>query len=287
MKASLVIALGLALGAATAGRVLAHEDLLARISLLTAQISTNRDNVEALIQRGDTYRLHGSLKESQGDYAAAAKLAPNSAALLFGRAQLSVALGEDAAARTAFDEFISRFPTNRAALFCRARVLTRLGERRSAIVDYSRGIALLDSLSLEEFLERASLQAAESGADEAIKGLDEGLARWGWVVAFQQVAMDYELKRQRPDQALARLETIIARANRKETWLTRKGEILVAAGKPREAQAAFSTTLEAIDALPPRMSGSPGMVQLRGKVAGSLAALRAGSDDSQVPSRAR
>ena len=287
MKASLVIALGLALGAATAGRVLAHEDLLARISLLTAQISTNRDNVKALIQRGDTYRLHGSLKESQGDYAAAAKLAPNSAALLFGRAQLSVALGEDAAARTAFDEFISRFPTNRAALFCRARVLTRLGERRSAIVDYSRGIALLDSLSLEEFLERASLQAAESGADEAIKGLDEGLARWGWVVAFQQVAMDYELKRQRPDQALARLETIIARANRKETWLARKGEILVAAGKPREAQVAFSTTLEAIDALPPRMRGSPGMVQLRGKVAGSLAALRAGSDDSQVPSRAR
>ena len=64
MKASLVIALGLALGAATAGRVLAHEDLLARISLLTAQISTNRDNVEALIQRGDTYRLHGSLKLS-------------------------------------------------------------------------------------------------------------------------------------------------------------------------------------------------------------------------------
>lgn len=80
-----------------------------------------------------------------------------------------------------------------------------------------------------------------------------------------------------------RLETIIARANRKETWLAWEGEILVAAGKLREAQEVFLATLKAVDALPPRMRTSPGMVQLRAKVEGSLVLLRAGSDADPKP----
>jgi predicted Zn-dependent protease len=211
-------------------------------------------------------------------------LAPDSAALLLGRARLHVDVGEDPAARVAFDEFISRFPTNSVALLGRARVLARLGERKAAIADYSRAIAVSGSPQPEEFLDRASLQAAEFGPDEAIKGLDEGLARLGWVVTFQKAAIDYELKRQRPDLALARLETIIARANRKETWLAWKGEILLAAGKPQEAQAAFLAALKAMDALPARMRMSPGMVQLRAKVEASLAAQRAGGDANKKSS---
>jgi hypothetical protein len=83
--------------------------------------------------------------------------------------------------------------------------------------------------------------------------------------------------------ALARLETLIARANRKETWLGWKGEILLAAGEPQAAQEMFSATLQAIEALPPRMRTSPGMVQLRAKVEGSLASLRAGSEAHKKP----
>ena len=95
-------------------------------------------------------------------------------------------------------------------------------------------------------------------------------------MTFQKLAIEYELKYQQPDRALARLETIIARANRKETWLAWKGEILRAVGKRAEAQEVFSATLKAIDALPPRMHASPGMVELRAKAEGSLAGLRAG-----------
>jgi hypothetical protein len=57
-------------------------------------------------------------------------------------------------------------------------------------------------------------------------------------------------------------------ANRKETWLAWKGEILMAAGKPQAAQEIFAATLQAIEALPPRMRTSPGMVQLRAEVEG-------------------
>jgi predicted negative regulator of RcsB-dependent stress response len=107
------------------------------------------------------------------------------------------------------------------------------------------------------------------------------------VVTFQKAAIDYELKRQRPDLALARLETIIARANRKETWLVLKGEILLAAGKSQEAQQAFLAALKAMDALPARMRMSPGMVQLRAKVEASLAAQHAGGDANKKSSGGR
>lgn len=283
MKARLIIVVSLALSPVGTWHVLAHEDLTARILLLTAQISTNQNNVDALIQRGDMYRLHGNWMEARNDYAAAGKLAPDSGAVLLGQAQLHVDVGEDPAARAAFDEFIARFRTNSVALLGRARVLTRLGERKAAIADYSRAIALAASPQPEEFLERASLQASEFGAEKAIEGLDEGLARLGWVVTFQKAAIDYELKRRRTDQALARLETIIARANRKETWLAWKGEILMAAGKPQEAEGVFLATLKAMDALPPRMRTSPGMVQLRAKVESLLASLRAGGEVNKKP----
>lgn len=286
MKASLIISLGIALGPVCARPVHAHEDLLARIATLTAQLGTNQGNADILLQRADLYRLHGNWAEARSDFAALGKLKPNSAPLLFGLAQLNADAGDNSAARAAYDVFISRFPTNGLAFIGRARVLTKLGERKAAIADYSRGLALLTNPQPEEFLERASLQMAESGPDEAIKGLDEGMTRLGWVVTFQKVAIEYELQRQRPDQALARLETILARANRKETWLTWKGEILLAAGKTTEAREVFAAALKAIDALPPRMRTSPGMVELRARVERSQASPNTGSTN-RPPADAR
>ena len=283
MKVRLIIVLGLGFALDNPWWATAHEDLQARITALTAQLRTNQNNAEALVQRADLYRLHGKWPEARSDYAALGKLTPNSGPLLFGLAQLNEDAGDLPAARTAYDEFIARFPTNGGAFIGRARVLTRLGERQAAIADYSRGLKLLTNPQPEEFLERAGLQATESGPDEAIKGLDEGLTRLGWVVTFQKVAIEYELKRQRPDLALARLETILARANRKETWLAWKGEILLSAGKTAEAREVFSAALKAIDALPPRMRAAPGMVELRAKVEGLLASARAGRDANPKP----
>ena len=99
------------------------------------------------------------------------------------------------------------------------------------------------------------------------------MARLGWQVTLQKAAIDLELKRHRPDEALMRLETIIARSNRKGPWLAWKGEILLAAGKTQEAREVLSATLQTIDGLPPRMRTAPGMTELRAKVERSLALL--------------
>lgn len=246
--------------------VLAHEDLLARILSLTAQISTNQSNTEAILQRADLYRLHRNFQEAKADYTTAERSGPRSASLFLGQAQLQVDLGEDRAARLLFDQALKLSPTNKTVLLGRGRALARLGESKAAIADYTGSIASPVGVQAEEFLERASLQAAEFGPDEAIRGLDEGLVRLGWVVTLQQAALDYEMKRQKPEQALARLETILTRTNRKETWLVRKGEILLVAGKPSEARETLTFTLQTIEALPPRSRNSPWMMRLRAQV---------------------
>jgi len=266
MKAAPTIVLGLILFLAAELPARAHQDLAALIGRLTAQISTNQNDVDALLQRADLYRLHTNWAEARSDYAAVQKLSPDSIPLLLGLAQLHIDTGNDSAARSAFDAVLSRSPTNWVALFGRAQVLARLGESKAAIADYSRGLALTPMPRPDQFLERASLQETEFGPDEAIKGLDEGLTRLGWLVSLQQAAIGLELKRHRSDGALSRLETIIARSNRKETWLAWKGEMLLASGKADEARGVLSTTLAAIDALPPRMRTSPATTELRAKV---------------------
>src|SRR6266498_3724376 len=129
MKARLIIVLGLILLPAGEWQAWAHQDLTALIGRLTAQISTNQNDVDALLQRADLYRLHTNWTEARSDYAAAQKLAPHSVPLLLGLAQLHVDMEEDAAARSAFDAVLSRSPTNWVAMFGRAQVLARLGDR--------------------------------------------------------------------------------------------------------------------------------------------------------------
>src|SRR5262249_13881240 len=130
---SLLCGLAFVLTAASVWRAAAHEDLLARIATLTAQLSTNQNNVELLLQRAEIYRFHANWPEARSDYATVAKLAPKSDALLLGLAQLNADAGDLPAARTAYTEFLSRFPTNGVAHLDRARVLARLGERKAAI----------------------------------------------------------------------------------------------------------------------------------------------------------
>ena len=271
MKIRLITALGFILAHTCEWQTHAHQDLTTLIGKLTAQISTNQNDVEALLQRADLYRLHTNWAEAKSDYTAVQKLTPDSIPLLLGIAQLQVDTGNDSAARSAFDAVLSRDPTNWVGLFGRAQVLARLGERNAAIADYSRGLAWTTFPRPDQFLDRASLQATEFGAVAAIKGLDEGMARLGWLVTLQKAAIDLELKHHRTDEAMTRLETIIARSNRKETWLAWKGEILLAAGKADEAHEVLLRTLKTIDGLPSRMRTSPGMTELRAKVERLLA----------------
>src|SRR5690606_28082581 len=90
---------------------------------------------------------------------------------------------------------------------------------------------------------------------------------------LQLPALELEEQRQNHDAALARLETIIQPAMRKERWLFRRGKILVAAGRPADARKAFQEALAAISVLPWRLQQGHPMVKLKAEIQQALAGL--------------
>ena len=87
-------------------------------------------------------------------------------------------------------------------------------------------------------------------AEEAIRSLDEGIARIGSVVTLHLRALALEESLGRIDAAAARLEQLAAESERRESWLKRRGDLFARAGRAVEARAAYSAALAAIDSLP-------------------------------------
>ena len=104
--------------------------------------------------------------------------------------------------------------------------------------------------------------------------MDDGIERLGPLVTIQLHAIDLELKRKQFDAALARLEKIAAQSPRKETWLARRGEILLQAGRREEARAAYEQALKALDTLPPGRRNVPAMNELERRIKAALEATR-------------
>jgi len=85
----------------------------------------------------------------------------------------------------------------------------------------------------------------------------------GYPLTLSLCAIEVELALQRFDAALRRVDDILSRSQRKETWLARRGEILEQANRATEARAAFMAALAAIDALPEHRRTTKAVIDLR------------------------
>jgi predicted negative regulator of RcsB-dependent stress response len=94
---------------------------------------------------------------------------------------------------------------------------------------------------------------------------------------LQLYALELELGQKNNDAALARLDTIIERAARKESWLARRGDILLTSGRPAEAQKSFESSLAAIKLLPSVLQKAPPMQNLQSHIHAALGKIAAPS----------
>ena len=168
-------------------------------------------------------------------------------------------------AKVALDRFLAKQPTHVDALITRARTLTKLERRLEGAKDYTLAINLLTESRPELYYERAQALAGEGGAscEGSDSGLDEGIKKLGPLVTLQLCAIDIEVQHKLYDAAVGRVDQVIAKAPRKETWLARKGEILAMAGKEEEARTAFKGALQAMETLPPGRRNVPAMLDLQ------------------------
>lgn len=251
-----------------------HGEVHLQILALTQQIETATNNrAQLYLERGELERGHGLWEAAGADYDRAAQLDPDLPGVDLCRARLLADRGQLEPARDMFSKALERNPGDGEASIGRARVLVKLDQRQAALADYWRGLERLREPQPEYVLELAQSLGSEGQVEEALRALDEGIRKLGPTLPLQSHALDLELGRKNRDAALARLETILARAMRKESWFARRGDILLDAGRAAEARKSYEAALAAVNRLPGRLQQSPGMVKLRAHVNAALAGI--------------
>lgn len=250
----------------------AHGPLDEQIASLTRQIELYPDSAALYLERGELHRHHQDWPSALADYHCADSLDSSFDLAELCRGRMLLDAGWLEKARSALDEFLTKHPNDGEGLLTRARALVQLAEHLAAARDYGKAIKNLQTPQPEYFLECA--QAFENAGLEhfqaALQIIDDGVRQLGQVVTLELFAIELEVKLQRYDAALARLEKVAAQSARKEKWLLRRGEILRMAGREDEARRTFALALKEIDSLPSARRYTKSMVDLEKRLRGEL-----------------
>lgn len=252
--------------AAAASIVVAHEGLYEQLAQVTLQIRKEPRNPDLYLKRGELYRLLRQWDNALADYDRALQLNPGWAEADFYRGRMWLEAKQPGQARQALDRFLRSKPQNAGAWLLRGRAHEQMNRHGEAAIDFGRALELTPRPKPDVYLERAKAQIAAGHLDEALRGLDDGIAKLGPLVTLHLQAIEIETKLKRWDAALARLERVSTQSPRKEGWLARRGNILLEAGRKAEAHEAFGEALRAIEALPPRLRQTRAMQDLEKQI---------------------
>ena len=224
------------------------------------------------LRRGELHREAGRFEAALADYARAAELLPDDAVVEFcvGRALLES--GRAAAALPHLEGYLGCRPDDVQARRLTAEALALQGRVVEAVRVLDETIALHDPHRPpppELFLKRAALlQLSDPGA--ALASLDEGLDWLGPVVTLELAAIDIALAQREWDEALRRVDAVLDRLVRRETWLVRRAEILESAGRSAQARRVWVQARHALEAVPPARAHAPAARKLSQKIQARL-----------------
>ena len=233
-----------------AQRLSAHGDIHVQIHQINPKIK-KAPSAELYVKRGDLYRLDEDYTAALADFQRAEKINPELDTIYLGRGRTLFEAGRYKEALPALDHLLEMKPDHPDGRILRARVHAALDDNTSAIRDYDHVVAIVPSPSPDCFLERSVALVKLQRPQDAVRGLDEGISRLGNLQALQLAALEIEIGLKQSDAALVRIDQAMAPLQRKEQWLTRRGEILQSAGRSEEAKAAYTAALAAIQTLPP------------------------------------
>ena len=171
----------------------------------------------------------------------------------------------------AFDRVLAHQPAAHAVRFERGRAQLALGDREQAARDFGVALAALRDPQPEQVIARRDALLGLGRPDEALRALDEGMARLGRVAALQLAAVDIELTLGRFEAAVGRLDTLLAGHGLNPAWLARRAEILARAGRADEARRGYAQALALID-VPGSTRRTHAFDDLRNQIAAALTA---------------
>ena len=233
------------------GDCFAHDGLHEQIIAVTKEIKKDSNNAVLYLKRAELYRLHEEWKKSEKDFDHAEKLKPNLTVVNLGRGKLWLDAKQFPKAKLALETFLAKEPDSFEGVITMARVFAKLKQTETAVKYFTQAITISPPDSAEIYLERAATLRSANKVDEALRGLDEGIEKFGELVFLENYAIDLEVTRKNYDAALARLDKLSATMPRKESFLLRRGEILFQAERNCQAQKTLLEARESYNSLSP------------------------------------
>jgi tetratricopeptide (TPR) repeat protein len=244
------MALWAALVAATPATALAHPDgdfVAAEIDrLVAANPADPQLLIDQALMRKRAHDWDGALVS----LARALALGADADAVAAARGGVFLAAGFPKMAKLEYDAVLAHRPDAADALFERGRVLLALGEFDGADRDFARAIAIMPAPRPEHVALRAETLRSRGRREDAVRALDDGMARLGALPSLALTAVDLDVELHRYASALARLDALLRQAPANAAWITRRAEILKQANRTDEARAEFARALQQIEARP-------------------------------------
>jgi tetratricopeptide (TPR) repeat protein len=253
----------------------AHGELDRQIAAVTDRIRRAPKDATLLLQRAELYRQHAEPEAALADLAQARQLAPQLVEVDFTEGRVLLDTGRLAEARSALDRFLKAQPDHPIALWYRAQTLVKLDQRRLADTDLKRCLEVAPEPTPELFIARAVNLEKLGDLEPALAVVEAGIQRLGAISSLNLAAVEFEVKLQRLDAALARLDQLIAGSARKEALLLRKGNLLAQSGQIAAARECFLAARTELEALPPTTRKTRNNRALAGEIEKALERLEA------------
>ncbi len=255
-----------------APRALAHGDLHKKIAAASREIAKHPNNPDLYARRGELYRLHHEFKRALADLTRAESLAPERGAFWALRANVLHALKRDDEARREIVRFLGREPNHGEALWLAGEIEAALGHWSEAARRYAAAVIHLRRRTPRHYVTwaRAVLKTRPGNAGRAIEILDAGRVALAGAWSLDIEALEIERSHHLWDAALRRVDRILRRAPRKESWWLERGRILESAGRTSEARSAYEAASAQLEALPRRVRRLPATQTLENRIRKAL-----------------
>ncbi|MEO7318508.1 MAG: tetratricopeptide repeat protein [Chthoniobacteraceae bacterium] len=260
---------------AFAGDAEGHGEIHEALAAVTQQIAASPASGGLYLLRGRLHAAHRDWRAAHADYDRAGELDPTLVAVELARGEAWSAAGQPDEAVAALNRYIARQPESAAGYFARARAQSRAGRTEDAAADFALAITRTREPEPAMYLDQSHALVSAGRAGDAIRALDDGIARLGPLGTLVQPVIELERAAGRHAAALGRIERMLATAPRKERWLCLRGEVLAEAGRGAEARIALLAARTALAGLP-QDRRSRAAAGLAGRIEAAIAHLDAG-----------
>lgn len=269
---------------AFAGSMSGHGAAPDRLEAIASALRAEPDNPALLVEQADLLVEHGDHAVARRALDRADRLAPGRFPTDRVRARLFFEEGLLPESLACLDQAVAAHPDDTEARFLRARVLRATGELQKSLDDYLEACSRTEFVAGDHAVEAADALAEAGKTSEAVSVLTKAVSSQGRMPSLLTRLIDLEIARGRTNEALAWVDAMRERAPRPEPWMVRRAELLAAAGRPEEAERAWTELDAHLRRLPSLERGSPLLRPVTERVARALAAARAsGSANQAIP----